>query len=107
MSLQRAVGNGRVVEIADRIMAHTQALHDADRPDVDRRGEGDDLVAVELFKAEGQRRDGGFSRVAVAPVATVQPPSDLDRRREVCVKAGTAEPDKTDEGGVIGHLYRP
>ena len=48
---------------------------------VGRDGEGNDLLEIAIFEAEGEGGLGGFGGIAVSPVFEEQPPmTDFDRR---------------------------
>ncbi len=96
-----------MVEVVGGIVAHTQPLHHSAGLIVDCSRERDDLVAAESIKAEGQRRAGRLGCIAVTPVATVKPPSNLNGWREVRFEPRLIEPDKTDERSDIDELDGP
>lgn len=71
-------GNVGVIKIIGGGSCHAEAFHDASGRLVGGDGEGNDLLEIAIFEAEGEGGAGGFGRVAVSPVFVEQPPTDFD-----------------------------
>src|SRR5205085_2974204 len=99
--------HARMLEIAGRVVAHPEPLHDPPGRLVELRGERHDLLQAELLEAEGDRSKARFGRVAVTPVLAREPPAHFDGGSEVLLEARPDEPDEADEARTADDLDGP
>jgi len=76
---------------------HAEPLHDGLRAQVQRGGEGHDLLQAEALETHAEGATGGFQRVALAPIRLREPPADFHAGRERQIRSGDTQSDEADE----------
>lgn len=98
---------GLLGEQGQRVMGHSQAVHDRTGPKIAGRGEGHGLDQADLFEAEPQCFPSRLGGVSVSPIIPGEALTHLDCRREVGFECGNAQAHEPDEHSLFHQFDRP